>query len=75
MKCLSCKTGEPKPGTTTFTMERDGVLVVVRGVPALICSQCGEEYFEGKVTDDLMEQVKAAAKTGGQVNIREYKAA
>jgi YgiT-type zinc finger domain-containing protein len=75
MKCLSCKTGEPKLGTTTFAAERDGVLVVVKHVPALICAQCGEEYFEGRVTDGLMEQVKEAVKAGGEVNIREYQAA
>jgi YgiT-type zinc finger domain-containing protein len=74
MKCLSCKTGEPAPGTTTFTAERDGVLVVVRHVPALICAQCGAEYFEGPVTDDLAEQVREAVRAGGQVNIRDYAA-
>lgn len=75
MKCLSCKTGDPKPGTTTFAAEREGILVVVKHVPALICEQCGEEYFEGTVTDGLMEQVKEAVKAGGEVNIRVYKAA
>jgi YgiT-type zinc finger domain-containing protein len=75
MKCLSCKTGNPTPATTTFTAERNGVLVIVRHVPALVCNQCGEEYFEGKITDQLMQQIKDATQAGGQVNICEYAAA
>jgi YgiT-type zinc finger domain-containing protein len=75
MKCLECKTGEPKSGKSTFTVERDGVLVVVRHVPALICDQCGAEYFDGSVTEALQTQVDAAVKAGGEINIREYSAA
>ena len=75
MKCLSCKNGIPKPGTTTFTAERDGVVVVVKNVPARICDICGEEYFDATVTAKILEQVKEAAKAGGQLNLRDYAAA
>lgn len=75
MKCLTCKHGDPKPGITTFTAEREGVFVVVRNVPARICNICGEEYFEAEVTKNVLDQVKEAAKVGGQLNLREYVAA
>jgi YgiT-type zinc finger domain-containing protein len=75
VKCLICKHGNPKPGVTTFTAERDGVVVVVKNVPARICPTCGEEYFEAKVTKIVLKQVKEAAKAGGQLNLRDYVAA
>jgi YgiT-type zinc finger domain-containing protein len=75
MKCLSCKNGTPTEGTTTFTAERDGVFVIVKHVPARICNICGEEYFDATITARVLEQVKEAAKAGGQLNLREYAAA
>jgi YgiT-type zinc finger domain-containing protein len=75
MKCLSCKHGIPEPGITTFTAERDGVIVLVKNVPARICNVCGEEYFDAEVTKKILDQVEDAAKAGGQLNLREFAAA
>jgi YgiT-type zinc finger domain-containing protein len=75
MKCLTCKHGDPKPGVTTFTAERDGVFVIIKNVPARICATCGEEYFDAAVTKTVLKQVKEAAKAGGQLNLRDYVAA
>ena len=75
MKCLACKHGTPKPGVTNFTAERDGVLVVVRHVPALICETCGEEYLDDSVTDGLYEQVDKAVKAGKEIIIQEFQQA
>ena len=75
MKCLACKNGSPVPGETTFTAERDGVLVVVRHVPALICQTCGEEYLDDSVVEELYQQVEKAVKGGKEVTIQEFQAA
>lgn len=75
MKCLACKYGTPKPGVTNFTAERDGVLIVVRHVPALICETCGEEYLDDSITDELYKQVEKAAKLGQEVSIQEFQQA
>jgi YgiT-type zinc finger domain-containing protein len=42
MTCAICKVGETKPGCTPI-LERAPTTLVVRGVPARICSNCGEE--------------------------------
>ncbi len=75
MKCLICKHGTPKPGVTNFTVERDGVLVVIRHVPASICEICGEEYFDDSITDELYKQVDGAIKAGQEVSIQEFQQA
>ena len=75
MKCLSCKNGTPEPGTTTFTAESDGVLVIVRNVPARVCNICGDEYFDASVSAQLQEQIYEASKSGGELTVRNYKAA
>lgn len=74
-KCITCKHGELKPGKAVFTADRDGVLVVIRNVPALVCGTCEEEYFDEAVTQELLNSVEEAVKARGQVVIREYEAA
>jgi YgiT-type zinc finger domain-containing protein len=75
MKCVICKTGDVQPGTTTFTAERDGRTYVLRHVPARVCSQCGEAYFETDVTKQILEQVEQASRSGAEVAVLLYQAA
>ena len=75
MKCVICKHGETEPGTTTITLERDTLTLVVKGVPAQVCENCGEAYVDEATTRKLLETAEAEVSAGAQVEIREYKAA
>jgi YgiT-type zinc finger domain-containing protein len=75
MKCVICKHGETEPGTTTVTLERDSLTLVVKGVPAQVCENCGEAYMNEETTRRLLETAEAEVQAGGQVEVREYKAA
>jgi YgiT-type zinc finger domain-containing protein len=75
MQCVICKQGTTEPGTATVTLERGGMTLVVKGVPALICSNCGEEYLDEATTTRLLDVAEAAAQAGVQVDVREYVAA
>ena len=75
MKCVVCKQGETKEGTATVTLEVGRTTLVVKQVPAKVCRNCGEEYVDEKVTNQLMKHAKEAASGGVQVDVREYVAA
>lgn len=75
MKCVICREGETKPGKATVTLERDGMTLVVKGVPAEICENCGEEYVDEETTRRLLKMAEDAARSGVQVDVREYRAA
>ena len=45
MKCVICKHGETKDGTTTIILEREGSTIVFKDVPAKICDNCGENML------------------------------
>jgi len=75
MKCVICKHGETKPGTTTITLERDSLTLVVKAVPAQVCENCGEAYVDEATTRKLLETAETEVRGGAQVEIREYKAA
>ena len=75
MKCVVCKLGETRPGTATVTLEREGVTLVIKGVPARVCANCGEEYVDEEIAGRLLQAAEEAAQAGVQVDIREYVAA
>lgn len=75
MKCAICKHGETMDGKATVTLERDGTTLVIKGVPARICSNCGEEYVDERTTTILLKSAEDAVRAGVQVDIREYVAA
>ncbi|MGH7199999.1 MAG: type II toxin-antitoxin system MqsA family antitoxin [Planctomycetaceae bacterium] len=75
MKCVICKHGETQAGSATVTLECDGLTLVVKSVPAEICQNCGEEYLDERVTDDLLQRASEAARLGVRVEVRDYVAA
>jgi YgiT-type zinc finger domain-containing protein len=72
MKCVICKHGETRPGKTTVTLERGGVTLVVKSVPARICDNCGEAYVDEEITRQLVGTAEEALRAGIQVDVREF---
>lgn len=75
MTCLTCKVGRPKAGFATVTLERNGAIVVFKQVPARICDNCGEKYFDTDVTSRLLKQAQDAVAKGAEVEIVRLQAA
>jgi YgiT-type zinc finger domain-containing protein len=75
MKCPICKKGETAPGTATVTLERDGLTLVVKAVPAQVCDNCGEEYVDEKAAAQLLARVDSEARAGTEINVRQFQAA
>ena len=75
MKCVICKDGSTHKGLTSATFEREGMLLVIKQVPAEICSNCGEAYLSSEVSEIILETAEKAFQAGIQVEICRYKAA
>lgn len=73
MRCVLCRTGETQPGLTTEAYELGTTVVVVRGVPAQVCRQCGETYADEATTRQL-EAIVDKARRAGALVIQEYPA-
>jgi YgiT-type zinc finger domain-containing protein len=58
MKCMYCS-GEMKQGTAPFHVDRHGFHLVMDAIPAWVCSQCGEEYFERTEVDLIQNVIRA----------------
>ena len=75
MTCVVCRKADTRPGRVTVTLERDALTLVVKGVPAQVCPNCGEEYVDESTTAQLLETAEDAAGAGIRVDVREYVAA
>lgn len=52
MRCYRCG-GNAKEKSVTFSLETNRGLVMVHGVPAKVCTRCGEQSFSIDVAKQL----------------------
>lgn len=67
-KCPLCG-GNRKEGKTTFTSDLGFGVVVVRDVPAMVCSQCGADWIEDLVASKLEGVVDEARQKHSLVEV------
>ncbi len=69
--CAVCG-GAKMPGTTTFTAELGFGVVVVRHVPATVCSQCGADWIADDTAQRLERIIEEARKNHRQVEVTAF---
>ncbi|WP_374111749.1 type II toxin-antitoxin system MqsA family antitoxin [Phormidium yuhuli] len=74
MNCVICKHGHTVPGKTTVTLDRDGVIIILKNVPAEICDNCGEYYLSDETTRVILEVAEQAMAKGIDLEVRQYAA-
>ncbi len=57
MECLHCK-GQMVHGAAPFSLDRNGYHVSWDAVPAWVCTQCGEPYFESREVDLIQKALE-----------------
>ncbi|MDY6857608.1 MAG: type II toxin-antitoxin system MqsA family antitoxin [Thermodesulfobacteriota bacterium] len=65
--------GLKKQGTTTFTVDMVDTLVVIRKVPATLCSLCGNEWLSDEVAANVESIVEEAKNIHRQVEVTQYR--
>ena len=58
MKCIYCQ-GKMEKKTAPFHIDRKGYHLVMDAVPAWVCSQCGEIYFEESEVESIQNVARA----------------
>lgn len=58
MKCVHCQ-ARMNEGEAPFQVDRNGYHLILDRVPAWICEQCGEAYFESRAVDWIQEIIRA----------------
>lgn len=61
MKCVFCG-GKVVKKRVTFSYEEDSKYLLVKNVPAEVCTKCGEKTYSPEVTDELLRFAKEQFK-------------
>jgi|GEM_PF-1675219 len=67
--CGMCGKGELVDKNVTFTMDDEDkqVTVLIHDVPAKVCENCGERFFDGPIVDEIGRIFRSAVKEASQV--------
>ena len=74
MKCTLCKHGSTSPGNVTVSLQRGDSTVIIKGVPADVCDNCGEYYLSESITDAVLKLAEDAVQKGAEVEILRFAA-
>ncbi len=74
MNCVICKHSDTKPGMVTVTLQRNSSVVLVKGVPANVCPNCGEYYLSDETTKKVMTLANKAIAVGAEVTVAAFAA-
>ena len=74
MRCVICRQGETRSGLVTVTLQRGESTVIVKGVPAEVCDNCGEYYLSEEITSQVLARAEEAVANGAEVGILRFAA-
>ena len=57
MTCIYCQ-GRMERGMAPFQIDKKGYHLTLEAVPAWVCTQCGEAYFERAEVDAIQEVIQ-----------------
>jgi len=72
MKCGICK-AEMEETTVTYTEDIEQGVIVIRHVPAQVCTECGNTWYSGTIAAQLEKMIdKFVSSAGAEVSVINY---
>ena len=71
MKCFMCK-GNLENKNTTFMVELDNCIIIIKNVPSQVCKQCGEVTYSDEVAKQLEKLVNAVRNSITEITVINY---
>jgi len=71
MNCFMCK-GSLFDKSTTFMVDIDKSIIIVKNVPSHACSQCGEVSYSNEVAKQLEKIVDSLRKSITEIAVVNY---
>ena len=75
MECVICKTGSMHAGNVTVTLEKNGSIILIKEVPALVCDVCEHYYLDEKTTNEVLQRGKEGLLKGAELEVLKLKVA
>ena len=52
MNCFKCK-GNLIEKKVNYVVDLENTIIIIKGVPATVCTQCGEQYFNDETAENI----------------------
>jgi len=72
MKCFICN-GDIIEKDVNYVVDLEKTIIIVKSVPAKVCTQCGEKFFDDVVATSLEKMVNKLKELETEVIIVNYK--
>lgn len=69
--CFMCK-GNLNDSLTTFMTDIGSTIIIVKNVPSLVCSQCGEVSYTDSVAQELEKIINTIKNTTTEIVVINY---
>lgn len=66
MECIHCR-GTMERGFAPFHIDRKGYHLIMDRIPAWVCTQCGEVYFDEPEVEAIQEVICALDQKTGRI--------
>ena len=71
MSCFMCK-GALEEKKVNYLVDLEKSIIIIKGVPAKVCTKCGEQYFDDETTENIEKIVSKLKKFAAEVTIVSY---
>ena len=72
MECFMCK-GELIEKKVNYMVDLEKTIIIIKGVPAKVCSECGEQYFDDETSHNIESIVNKLKDLSTEITIINYK--
>lgn len=70
--CKYCKNNTIIDSTTTHVINYKNCIIVIKSVPCLECTQCGEKYYTDEVAEHLEDIVNMSKNLMQEIAVIDY---
>ena len=71
MRCFTCN-GQLEEKKVNYVVDLDSTIIIVKGVPAKVCKECGEQYFDDETTEKLEKIVDNLKNFSVEITVVNY---
>ena len=71
MKCFKCS-GDLEEKKVNYVVDLDTTIIIIKNVPAKVCKQCSEQYFDDETSKNIEKIVNQLKQLSIEVTVVNY---
>ena len=72
MNCFMCK-GMLEEKKVNYMVDLENTIIIIKGVPAKVCNQCKEQYFDDETSENIEKIVNKLKDLSTEITVINYK--